>query len=285
MSLPELIIVFFKEFVFKRTYTNYVPIGSDVRTQIYLRTDNEPSLSTTLPQYEKNKLFIYIHSTVILIHSFPFILFRIVTEAASLSRDEKSKILEVPLSYESVNQYKKPLMFLHEFQRKQRSTVWPSPKGTRDLMDTIKEYERSLVYDQVQTNADRAAHYVIRDSYKSGQLIKIVKSRWVSNNKSGLREIFSISARHHMLLRDQDLRNLNFAGCFCTIIPKKQHRRTQHVVGLVFCLDKGKTLKEGEVKFACAIRHENVFRCPVGGFAFLMFSLLQVYLYINRNLI
>ena len=45
---------------------------------------------------------------------------------------------------------------------------------------------------------------------------------------------------------------------------------------LVFSLDKGKTLKEGEVKFACAIRHENVFRCPFGAFAFYMFSMLQV---------
>ncbi|KAG2214027.1 hypothetical protein INT45_005412 [Circinella minor] len=188
---PELVIAFFKEFVFKHTYTKYVAIGSDVRTQIYLRNDNEPSSSATLPQ---------------------------LTEAAPFSRDGKAKMLIVPLSYES--------------------------------------------------NMN-AALSMIR------QLIKILKSLSTANSKSGLREMFSISARHHMLLRDQDLRNLNFADCFCTIIPKKQHRGTQQVVGLVFCLDKGKTLKEGEVKFACAIRHENVFRCPVGAFAFLMFSLLQ----------
>ncbi|KAG2217492.1 hypothetical protein INT45_012610 [Circinella minor] len=131
-----------------------------------------------------------------------------MTEAAPLSKDRKSKTLIVPLSYESVNQYKKALMFLYEFQSTQRSIEWPSPKRTKDLIDIIKEYERNLVYDQ--------------------------------------REMFSISARHHMLLRDQDPRNLNFADCFCTIIPKKQHRGTQQVVGLVFCLDKGKTLKEGE---------------------------------------
>ena len=86
--------------------------------------------------------------------------------------------------------------------------------------------------------------------------------------------MFFISACHHMLLQDQDLRNLNFADCFCTIIPKKQYRGTQQVIGLVFCLDKGKILKEGEVKFACAIHYESVFRCLVTGFAFLMFSLL-----------
>ncbi|KAG2222130.1 hypothetical protein INT45_007566 [Circinella minor] len=223
---PELVIAFFKEFVFKHTYTKYVAIGSDVRTQIYLRNDNEPSSSATLPQ---------------------------LTEAAPFSRDGKAKMLIVPLSYEPVNQYKKALMFLHEFQSTQRSIEWPSPKRTKNLIDIIKEYECSLVYDQVQTNPDRAAHCVIQDLYKSEQLIKILKSLWTANSKSGLREMFSISARYHMLLQDQDLRNLNFADCFY----------------------KGKTLKEGEVKFACAIRHENVLRCPVGAFAFLMFSLLQ----------
>ena len=45
---PEIAIAFFKDFVFKRTYIKYVPISSDIRTQIYIRTDDEPSLSTTL---------------------------------------------------------------------------------------------------------------------------------------------------------------------------------------------------------------------------------------------
>ncbi|KAG2216344.1 hypothetical protein INT45_013010 [Circinella minor] len=183
----------------KCTYTKYVAIGSDVRTQIYLRNDNEPSSSVTLPQ---------------------------LTEAAPFSRDGKAKMLIVPLSYESVNQYKKVLMFLHEFQSTQHSIEWPSPKRTKNLIDIIKEYKCSLVYDQVQTNANRAAHCVIQDSYKSGQLIKILKSLWTANSKLGLREMFSISARYHMLPQDQDLRNLNFADCFCTIIPKKQHRGT-----------------------------------------------------------
>ena len=214
---------------------------------------------------------------ILYIYNLLFILCQLVTEAAPLSKDRKSKVLEVPLSTESVKQYRKALMFLHEFQYEQRSIKWPSPKNIKELLDLIKEYERNLVYDQVQTNIDRAAHCVIRDSYKSGQLIKILKSLWISNNKSGVRDLFSLSSRHHMLLRDQDLRNLNFVDCFCTIIPKKQHREMQQVMGLVFCLDKGKTLREGEVKFACAIHHENVFQCPIGAFAFLMFSLIQVH--------
>lgn len=192
------------------------------------------------------------------------------------SNKSGKKVLVVPLGIEAVNQYRKVLMYLHDFQSERRAIEWESPKKTKELKELIKKYEHDLVYDQIQTKADRGAHCVIRDSYKSGEFIRVLKSLWISDNGSSLREMFSISSRHHMLLRDQDLRNLNFSDCFCTIIPKKQHRGNQQAVALVFSLDKGKTLKEGEVKFACAMRHENLFRCPFSAFAFFMLNLLQV---------
>ncbi|KAI9021415.1 hypothetical protein CLU79DRAFT_719449 [Phycomyces nitens] len=46
----ELVVVFFTEFVFKRTYKKNISIGSDVRTQIYQKTKDEPTTSATLPQ-------------------------------------------------------------------------------------------------------------------------------------------------------------------------------------------------------------------------------------------
>lgn len=229
------------------------------------------TLSESKNHYRKKKrkllYYVYLLNT--------FLIFVIVTEAAPSTRGGKRKIIEVPLSIESVNQYKKAIMFLYELQSEYRVVPWSAPK-TKELVDLIKEYERNLVYDQVQTRGNRAAHCVIRDSYKPGELIKILKTLWISNGETSLREMFSISSRHHMLLRDQDLRNLNFADCFCNVIPRQQHRGAQQAVALIFSLDKGKTLKEGEVKFACAMRHENVFRCPIGAFAFFMFSLLQV---------
>ncbi|KAL9538276.1 hypothetical protein MBANPS3_011060 [Mucor bainieri] len=111
---PELVIAFFTEFVFKRTYKKYVVIGSDVRTQIYLQ-DGDNTLAGS-------------SSTLL-------------TDAAPISKDRKSSIIEIPLSYESVNQYKKALMFLHEYQRGTRSITYPSPKKTKKIVDLIKEYE------------------------------------------------------------------------------------------------------------------------------------------------
>lgn len=167
-------------------------------------------------------------------------------------------------------------MALHEYQVATRGIIWPSPKVCKEVKTIIKQYGASLVYDQVQTSADRAAHCIIRDSYKIGQFIKILLDLWCSTEKLHLRERFSIAARHHMLLRDQDLRNLNFSDCFFNIVSGTQHRGAQQAVALIFCLDKGKTLKDGEVKFASAMRHYNLYRCPFSAFAFYMFSKLQV---------
>ena len=91
-----------------------------------------------------------------------FILCQLVIEAAPLSKDRKSIVLEVPLSTESIKQYRKALMFLYEFQYEQWSIKWPSPKNIKELLNLIKEYERNLVYDQVQTNIDRATHCDLR---------------------------------------------------------------------------------------------------------------------------
>lgn len=248
---------------------------SDVRTQIGLQTEENDNQQTLLQSNSK----VYIKKSAQLTF-----FFQLVAENAP-SKNGK-KILEVPIGIEAVNQYKKVLIYLHGFQseHRNRQLEWPSPNKTKEVVELIKKYEHDLVYDQVQTNEDRAAHCVIRDSYKPGEFIRILKSLWISESATALREMFSISSRHHMLLRDQDLRNLNFADCFCTIIPKKQHRGIQQAVALVFSLDKGKTLKEGEVKFACAMRHENLFRCPFSAFAFFLFSLLQVSRFvINEN--
>lgn len=182
--------------------------------------------------------------------------------------------MEVPTSHESVLQYKKSLTHLYYFQSNRRGPfTWPAPTRNKTIQKLLSDYKKNLQYDQQNLNPNRDAHCVMRDSYKPAQLIKVLKTVWRSGT---IREQFTISARHHMLLRDQDIRNLNFSDLFTTIIDKQDHRGTQQAVAVVFCIDQGKTLKPGEVKFACAIRHQNIHRCPVSALAFYLYSLLQV---------
>ncbi|KAG2189874.1 hypothetical protein INT46_000486 [Mucor plumbeus] len=92
------------------------------------------------------------------------------------SKSDKKKILEVLIDIEAVNQYKRDQTYLYDFQSECR-----------------KKYGHDLVYDQVQTNADRAIRCVICDSYKSGVFIRILKNLWVSESETGLPKVLSIS--------------------------------------------------------------------------------------------
>ncbi|KAF9418933.1 hypothetical protein BGZ76_004319, partial [Entomortierella beljakovae] len=217
---PEKVIRYFQEFVFQQKYSKYVPINKDVRTQIGIETGESSSSRPSLID---------------------------LTEAAPTDKSGKKKVLEIPIGSESVKQHRKALMFLHAFQVEQRSVEWRSPKFCTALKDIIKSYERSLLYDHVQTSQDRGAHCVLGGSYSTGQLITVLKQYWMSGNGLSIREMFCVSARHHMLLRAQDLSNLNFTDCFPTIISQKQHRGSQQVVALTFSSKIGKNLNEGEV--------------------------------------
>ncbi|CEP09608.1 hypothetical protein [Parasitella parasitica] len=124
----------------------HVTIGADVRTQVSLRVDESPGPSTRLID---------------------------LTENAPMNKSgkaKKKKKIQVPIGIEAENQYKKALMAQHEFQVITRGVTWPSPKVTKEVKNIIKQYRTDLVYDQAQTNAYRAAHCIIRDSSKIGQL-------------------------------------------------------------------------------------------------------------------
>ncbi|CEP20093.1 hypothetical protein [Parasitella parasitica] len=141
-----------------------------------------------------------------------------------------------------------------------KSIQWPSPRDIDGLWTTIKEYGHRLVYDQVLTNPDRAAHCIIKDSYKPRQLLKILKSLWLSNKRTSLRELLSY-----------------FTSTPCASPRRRftQHRETQEAITAVIHMNKGKDMKQSDFKSACAMRHENISRCPVSAFAFFLLRLFQ----------
>lgn len=148
----------------KRTYKKSISMETDVRTQIALRNDDNENDELTLLQSK------YIALSEMKEMSETLTIF-LVAENAPVNKRGGKRVIDVPFCIEAVNQYKKVLMLIHDYQFEHRAIPGPSPKKTKELIRLIKKYERDLVYDQVQTNADRAAHCVIRDSYKSGELI------------------------------------------------------------------------------------------------------------------
>lgn len=90
-----------------------------------------------------------------------------------------------------------------------------------------------------------------------------------------IRERLCILARHHMLLRDEDIRNLNLSDVFATLNRKNAHGSIW-ACGLTFCLRRGKTNKKGTMLYATTFRHKDFRRCTVGAFAFYMLERFMV---------
>ncbi|KAI9329311.1 hypothetical protein BD770DRAFT_477950 [Pilaira anomala] len=143
----ESVVAFFKEFVFKRTYMKNVSLVTNVRTQIGLRTEHNSDMAEDAPSKWKGNM----------------------------------KVIEAPVGIDVVKQYKKIMMSLHGYQSSCREVGYTSPKDKKELTELIKKYQHYLIYDEVQTNADRSSHCVIRDSYKSGELIRTLKNLWIAN--------------------------------------------------------------------------------------------------------
>ncbi|KAF9176257.1 hypothetical protein BGZ49_006465, partial [Haplosporangium sp. Z 27] len=72
-----------------------------------------------------------------------------------------------------------------------------------------------------------------------------------------------------MLLRDEDIRNLNLVDIF-NIQTKHHAPGSMLASGLVFCFIRGKTNRKGIKMYATAFRHKNFLRCTMGAFAFYM---------------
>jgi len=90
------------------------------------------------------------------------------------------------------------------------------------------------------------------------------------------RERLCLAARHHMLLRDEDIRNLNLSDTF-HIMQRHPCPGSQLPLGLVFCITRGKANNTGVKLHATAFRHKDFLRCTMGAFAFYMFERFMVH--------
>ena len=196
-------------------------------------------------------------------------------------KDGKKKIV-CPLAYQTVVMARKAITYLHVRQIGRQETptlkrnAFPLITGS-DLIKTLFDsYKQSLVYGQFGSGRDPTANCILRNSYDREQHLRMLVDTWQSLDNTALllalREHFAIAARHAMLLRDEDLRNLNQSDCFFKELTHVQHVGTQKILALVFCLHKGKTNQSGDAQYSVAVRHADVRRCAIGAMAFYFFE-------------
>jgi hypothetical protein len=191
------------------------------------------------------------------------------------------KILKIPLGASAIDMAQKAITRLNTVQ------VWrkvASPNAVRKdapWRNLIPQHKDQLYSTVMQNGNRRSADCVFRDSYTLPVFYEMCQSLWLQKEGERrtddiqYRDLFCITARHNMLLRDEDLRHFHFSDCFSTIVPP-QKPGGQQIVGLTFKTNQGKTNKLHQNWYACTLRHEDVRRCSFSAFAFYMFQLWQV---------
>ncbi|OAQ27479.1 hypothetical protein K457DRAFT_78028 [Linnemannia elongata AG-77] len=205
----------------------------------------------------------------------------LVLEAAEFDKSG-CKVIDVPLGKGSIKLAKKVLIRLHGFQLKRGQVSGLSPTEGSKYQEAVQRYKESQAQQNLQSSHIRSADCAIRDSYNLKTFNDMVSYLWEKKTQEirdpdlNYRELFCMTSWHNMLLRDEDLRNLNLSDCFASVITKPRHPGTQQLVSLTFKLNKGKTNIGNENWFTCCMRHEDIRRCSFSAFAFYMFQLWQV---------
>ncbi|KAG0345620.1 hypothetical protein BG004_003464 [Podila humilis] len=127
----------------------------------------------------------------------------------------------------TVDNCRKACIYLWKLQI-QRTTKCPNPapnpRSDRRLDDAINTYGDRLVYNKVTTGTARntACDKLIRMATYTWQQQPVRRAKGVRKYSCitrfpYIRERLCILARHHMLLRDEDIRNLNLSDVFATL--------------------------------------------------------------------
>lgn len=206
------------------------------------------------------------------------------------------RTIEVPISYNTSTTAKKAIMRLWNLQREATTdfpSAEPNPGNDPLIVKAYKTFRQSLVFDETFKGSTRTGTCLIRDPYTERQFITMMAFCWrmqeplrlpsdadkrAYNSKKRFphtRERFSLAARHHMLLRDEDIRNRNLSDLFSVQCMHSGHG-SKLALGLAFCINRGKTNTTGVKVYSLAFRHKNYLRCTVSAFAFYMLERFQV---------
>ncbi|KAF9572075.1 hypothetical protein BGW38_008553, partial [Lunasporangiospora selenospora] len=209
-----------------------------------------------------------------------------VLDMATVDKFDR-KVIYTPMCAGTAKNIKKAFIYLWLEQRASNipyPNQAPHPGTDRALTKAIEQYTKSLVIERAITGTTRSSTCAGRDAYSEKQLLRMSSYLWrelplpqqkgnrrynARNRFQYMRERFCLLARHHMLLRDQDLRGLNISDLF-NIQQRHPAKGSSLASGLVFCISHGKTNPNGVNVYATAFRHKNFLRCTVGAFAFYM---------------
>lgn len=91
-----------------------------------------------------------------------------------------------------------------------------------------------------------------------------------------VRDRASFSLRHQMFLPDDYLRHIDLMNCFADMHTIMSSGDPVNVIGLSFCLQRGRGFLGASTEISVALRHKDYRRCAVGSLALYLFSRFHV---------
>ncbi|KAG0227014.1 hypothetical protein BGW42_003259, partial [Actinomortierella wolfii] len=148
------------------------------------------------------------------------------------------------------------------------------------IIQLVKDY--SSTKNSIGFHAsDSHKHYEQCDFYEPEDLIAMANyllTTHENDDLAGTKALgrrFNILAAHHMVLRDQDIRSMEFSEMFHKVVSPRVVRGTTQCDLLVVRLTNGKSNYMTRNRYSAVARHKNVRRCTFGAFALYMFSMLH----------
>ncbi|KAF9900180.1 hypothetical protein EC991_007797 [Linnemannia zychae] len=181
--------------------------------------------------------------------------------------------LEVTVGPDVVKMARSALGRIHRLQlgRKEVDPVAPS-----DMKVFHEKIAQSI---KAMSEREDAGYGKSREHYSVENLIKALDVLWEGSDArkepgQNLMDMFFISATHNLLLRDEELLNINFSDCFAVISDQNRQEGAQQLVALTFRLKTNNPTSDSKL-YVSALRHHDVSRCTFSAFAFYMFQIWQ----------
>jgi hypothetical protein len=189
--------------------------------------------------------------------------------------------LELPVGIRTIEAVLKSMVNEWKYQKASGESFEENPNRSLVVKALKAKYHRRLVTLKLSSSLDRGVSCPLRDVYSVEKYAEMMSKLWLDDQHNDLKGVnistrMSLSLRHQMCLRDQDIRNLDLADCFSVQIERQQKGVVKRYLGLVFSLKTGKTVATGTTQFAVAMRHKEFARCCVGAFAFHLFERFHV---------
>ena len=186
-------------------------------------------------------------------------------------------VVEVSVGPDAVKLARSSLGRLHRLQMGRKEVGKLAPSDMKVFHAKIEQCQKTLdEREGTQPVLTRG-----RVFYTLNNMVTALNVLWngQGQRKDGrsFMEMFCISATHNMLLKDEELHQINFSDCFAVVTTQDQQPGAQQCVALTFKLKNNNPTSDANQKlYVSALRHHDVARCTFSAFAFYMFQIWQV---------